>query len=222
METLDPSVRRGVAATDRPPVGGLGPRFSEVLASAAAGDSSAFADLWRSAHPGLLRYLHVICSDLAEDVASETWLKVLRNVDTFSGDEKAFRGWLAAVGRNTAMDRRRHAHRHPERLDGVTPQHTPALAPDPADLAIEALATRAALELVTTTLSPTVAEMVVLRVVLGLDVSQVGELVGRSPGAVRVAVHRGLKTLAAVLSPVAEPAPGQPVTMATSPALTFR
>jgi RNA polymerase sigma-70 factor (ECF subfamily) len=205
--------------SDRPPVRGLGPRFSQVLADAAAGDSAAFADLWRSAHPGLLRYLYVICSDLAEDVASETWLKVLRNIGSFSGDEKAFRGWLAAIGRNAALDRRRHAFRHPERLDGMTPEHSPALAPDPADLAIEALATRATLELVTTTLSPAMAEMVVLRVVLGLDVSQVGELVGRSPGAVRVAVHRGLKTLAEAVTLVPEARPAAPVATTMDQAL---
>jgi RNA polymerase sigma-70 factor, ECF subfamily len=222
MKSLVPSTRRGVAATHRPPIRGLGPCFPDVLARASAGDSSAFADLWRAAHPGLLRYLYVVCGDLAEDVASESWLKVLRNIGSFSGDEKAFRGWLAAIGRNTAMDRRRHAFRHPERLDGVTPEHTPAFAPDPADLAIEAMATQATLELLTTALPPTVAEMVVLRVVVGLDVSQVAELVGRSPGAVRVAVHRGLKTLAAVLSPVVEPAPVEPVTMATGSALAIR
>jgi RNA polymerase sigma-70 factor (ECF subfamily) len=222
METQEPSTPPGTATGGRPPVRGLGPRFPQVLANAAAGDGSAFAELWRSAHPGLLRYLFVFCSDMAEDVASETWLKVLRNIDTFSGDEQAFRGWLAAIARNAAMDRRRHAYRHPERLDGITPEHTPAPAPDPADLAIEALATRAILELVTTILSPAVAEMVVLRVVLGLDVPQVGELVGRSPGAVRVAVHRGLKTLAEALSPVPDATSASSVTVTTDQALTVR
>jgi RNA polymerase sigma-70 factor (ECF subfamily) len=222
METQDPSTRPGTATSGWPPARGLGARFPAVLANAAAGDSSAFADLWRSAHPGLLRYLYVTCSDLAEDVASETWLKVLRNIDTFSGYEQAFRGWLAAIARNAAKDRRRHAYRHPVRLDGITPEHTPAFAPDPADLAIEALATRATLELVTTTLSPAVAEMVVLRVVLGLEMSQVGELVGRSPGAVRVAVHRGLKSLAEALSPVPDATSAPSVTITTDLALAVR
>ena len=39
------------------------------------------------------------------------------------------------------------------------------------------------------------AEMVMLRVVAGLDVATVAGLVGKSPGAVRVAVHRALKSL---------------------------
>jgi len=45
------------------------------------------------------------------------------------------------------------------------------------------------------TLPPDVAEMVALRVVAGLDPATVGEIVGRSPGAVRVAVHRALAVL---------------------------
>ena len=37
--------------------------------------------------------------------------------------------------------------------------------------------------------------VVMLRVVAGLDVAVVAELVGKKPGAVRVAVHRALKSL---------------------------
>jgi RNA polymerase sigma-70 factor (ECF subfamily) len=46
------------------------------------------------------------------------------------------------------------------------------------------------------TLPPEQAEMVMLRVVAGLDVATVAELVGKKPGTVRVAVHRALKSLA--------------------------
>jgi RNA polymerase sigma-70 factor (ECF subfamily) len=47
------------------------------------------------------------------------------------------------------------------------------------------------------TLPPDQAEAILLRVVAGLDVAQVADVMGRSPGAVRVLTHRGLKTLAA-------------------------
>jgi RNA polymerase sigma-70 factor, ECF subfamily len=39
-----------------------------------------------------------------------------------------------------------------------------------------------------------------LRVVAGLDTKAVAELLGRSPGAVRVAAHRGLRRLAGILA----------------------
>ncbi len=198
MSSIRPA-RQQLAPVDEQPPHELGAAFPDVLARAQGGDRDAFGLLWRSAHPGLLRYLFVLCgADAAEDVASETWIKVLRGLGGFSGDERAFRGWLATVARHAVIDRGRRLGRHQERLDGLSP-HEPLTATadsaDPAAVAMDAASTRAALRLVAT-LPPSVAEMVVLRVIIGLDVAQVAQLVGRRPGAVRVAVHRGLRTLA--------------------------
>jgi len=44
------------------------------------------------------------------------------------------------------------------------------------------------------------AEVILLRVVAGLDTEVVAEMLGRSPGAVRVAAHRGLRKLATMLA----------------------
>jgi RNA polymerase sigma-70 factor (ECF subfamily) len=60
--------------------------------------------------------------------------------------------------------------------------------------ALEQISTARALELVAS-LPPEQAEMVMLRVVAGLDVAAVAQIVGKSPGAVRVSVHRGLRAL---------------------------
>lgn len=73
------------------------------------------------------------------------------------------------------------------------------VAPDTADVAAERLSTEHALRLIAE-LPAEVAEMVALRVLLGLDVAAVAKIVGRRPGAVRVAVHRGLRRLAARLA----------------------
>ena len=191
-------------ATNEPP-GRLGSRFPDVLARAVEGDASAFGELWRSTQPGLLRYLFVLCSGPdAEDVASESWLKVIRSLHTFSGDELAFRAWLTTVARNTARDKGRQRARHPERLDGLVQTNPRATGCGAEDRALQAMSTRAALDFVVRTLPPDLAEMVVLRVMVGLDVARVAELVGRSPGAVRVAVHRGIKSLAEALAAPAE------------------
>jgi RNA polymerase sigma-70 factor (ECF subfamily) len=198
MSSTDPAERRP-APDDVRATHDLGDAFAGVLERAQAGDRDAFGLLWRSAHPGLLRYLFVLCGgDSAEDVASETWVKVLRSLASFTGDERAFRGWLATVARHAAIDRGRRLGRLQERPDGLSPREPLTATPesaDPAELAVDAAATRAALRLVAT-LPPAVAEMVVLRVIMGLDVAQVAHLVGRCPGAVRVAVHRALRSLA--------------------------
>ena len=71
--------------------------------------------------------------------------------------------------------------------------------PDPAQVVLESMDTQAALTLVAQ-LSPLQAEVIALRVIAGLDVEAVARLVGRSPGAVRVAAHRGLRRLAQILA----------------------
>ena len=42
------------------------------------------------------------------------------------------------------------------------------------------------------------AEIIMLRVVAGLDAVDVARIVGKTPGAVRVAAHRGLRRLASL------------------------
>ena len=72
---------------------------------------------------------------------------------------------------------------------------------DPAAGAVEGFSTRAALAVVAT-LPPDQAEAVVLRVVAGLDVDRVAEIMGKRPGTVRVLTHRGLRRLAERLGAV--------------------
>jgi RNA polymerase sigma-70 factor (ECF subfamily) len=196
----------------------LGEQFPAVLSAAVAGDVEAFGVLWRSAHPMLLRYLRVLCGEAAEDVASETWLRAIAKLGSFHGDEQGFRGWLVVIARNHARDVHRHAARRPETLSPDLSEHQMIITPDPAELVLERAGTEAALRLVAT-LPPDQAEMVALRVVVGLDVADVARIVGRSPGAVRVAVHRGLRTLAGHLR---DGSPITPVTLTATEALSRR
>lgn len=173
----------------------LGDRFPAVLEQAVGGDQEAFELLWRATHPMLVRYLRVICGQSAEDVASEAWVRVIHALGSFQGDEQGFRGWLVVIARNHARDLARRAGRRPEILSADLTYEHDGLESDTADVVVERMSTHAALRLVST-LPQSQAEMVALRVVLGLDVADVARIVGRSPGAVRVAVHRGLRTLA--------------------------
>jgi RNA polymerase sigma-70 factor, ECF subfamily len=175
----------------------IGDQFAAVLSAAQAGDDAAFIRLWRETQPVLLRFLTVRAPDVADDVAAETWLAALPQLRRFRGDEGAFRGWLVAIARNKLVDVRRRSGRRPEQLGGLTFEHS-SLAPDTADLAHERQATEDALRLIAQ-LPSDIAEMVALRVIVGLDVAEVAAVVGKSSGAVRVAVHRGLRRLARLL-----------------------
>jgi RNA polymerase sigma-70 factor, ECF subfamily len=172
--------------------------FPGVLRAAAAGDETAFARLWRDAHPPLLRYLRVLARDAAEDVAGEVWLEVARGIARFKGGEQEFRGWLFTLARRRVTDLRRHEARHPVRLTDDTGELERPGADDTAMAALDNLSTEAAVALIAT-LPRDQAEVIVLRVIAGLDVGQVARIVGKRPGTVRVAAHRGLRMLAARL-----------------------
>jgi RNA polymerase sigma-70 factor (ECF subfamily) len=177
----------------------IGRDFAEVLSAAQQGNELAFSRLWRDGNPALLRYLRVFAPDCAEDVTAETWLHVVRGLASFSGDEQAWRAWLFTTARRRLIDQARRRSRRPEKaLEEVPASRMPA-SPDAADLAIQHIDTRSAMALVAK-LPPHQAEVILLRVVAGLDTETVARLVGRTPGAVRVAAHRGLRRLAEILA----------------------
>jgi RNA polymerase sigma-70 factor (ECF subfamily) len=185
-----------VAILDEGRAGGTGtsPPAEEHLRRALDGDEAAFVVLYRGVHPGLVRYLRVLVGQAAEDVAAETWAQACRDLSRFRGDVDAFRGWIARIGRNRAIDHLRAERRRP-----VAPFPLDALPEGVTDAAettaVEAAATQDAIALIRT-LPPDQAEAVLLRAVLGLDAAAAGEVLGKRPGAVRTAAYRGLRTLA--------------------------
>jgi RNA polymerase sigma-70 factor (ECF subfamily) len=181
----------------------LGPDFAEVLQDAARGHETAFARLWRDNHPPLLRFLRVLTSDSAEDVASEVWLEIARGLTRFRGGEPEFRRWLFTTARRRAIDLHRYSARHPATVTSDLMDLERPAPGDAATAALEQMSTEAALELIAT-LPPEQAEIVALRVIAGLDVAYVAEIVGKRPGTVRVASHRALRTLAATLAAAAD------------------
>jgi RNA polymerase sigma-70 factor, ECF subfamily len=177
----------------------IGEDFAAVLSGAQHGDEAAFSRLWLDTNPVLLRYLRVIASQASDDVAADTWVQVVRGLRRFRGDEAAWRAWVFTTARRRVIDAsRRRSRRREEPLDAVPVALLP-LTTDAADQAMERLGTRRAISLLAG-LPPAQAEVILLRVVAGLDNDAVARLVGRSPGAVRVAAHRGLRRLAQQLA----------------------
>ncbi|MGC4112888.1 MAG: sigma-70 family RNA polymerase sigma factor [Nocardioides sp.] len=189
----------GDRAGGRPPAPGLPDTTHETvldhaLDSARRGDEDGFTELWRTLHPPLLRYLTVRGDEAPEDIAAETWLHVVRDLRGFTGGVPEFRAWLFTVARHRAVDQGRARAARPSVPVAEPADPRAPSVPSAEQHAVEREATTQALRLVAT-LPPDQAEMVMLRVVAGLDVAAVAELVGKKPGAVRVAVHRALKSL---------------------------
>jgi len=173
-----------------------GPSVDDALARARSGDETAFLVLWDALQPRLLRYLRVIGCDDVDDVAGETWLQVIRDLPKFKRDSMdEFRAWLFTIGRHRAVDAARSRKRLREKVVTAEPVPPPATAANPVeDEVLQELATRRAVAMVAG-LSRDQAEVVALRVIAGLDTEAVARMLRKSPGAVRVALHRGLRTL---------------------------
>jgi RNA polymerase sigma-70 factor (ECF subfamily) len=170
---------------------GIGP----VLEAARAGDEVAFRVLYRDVQPRILRYLQAVVGADAEDVASETWLQVARDLPGFSGDGDGFRGWVATIARHRAADHLRRARRRPQRATLTAADlETWASGDDTAGQALELMTTKAAIAFISQ-LPRDQAEAVLLRVVMGLDVMTTARVLGKRPGAVRMASFRGLRRL---------------------------
>src|SRR3954470_24631840 len=119
-----------------------------AVARAQQGDEAAFAVAYRIVQPGLLGYLRGIVGDDAEDVASDAWLEIARDLGRFKGDGAGFRGWTATIARHRALD---HVRRQRVRPRGTTLEQDVLELPGPHNTyeqALESLSTARALELV--------------------------------------------------------------------------
>ena len=169
--------------------------LEEALIGARAGDEAGFLVLWEALQPRLLRYLRVIGCDDVDDVAGETWLQVVRDLRKFKKDSAdEFRAWLFTIARHRAIDAARSRRRLRDKMlaDALNP---PTTTGNPVeDEVFHELSTRQAIAMVAG-LSKDQAEVVALRVIAGLDTDAVARMLRKSPGAVRVALHRGLRAL---------------------------
>ncbi|MEV6397803.1 RNA polymerase sigma factor [Streptomyces sp. NPDC051907] len=184
--------------------------LTAAVLAAQDGDERAFRTVYRAVHPRLLGYVRTLVGEPeAEDVASEAWLQIARDLDRFSGDADRFRGWAARIARNRALDHIRMRGRRPAVGGDETELTGKPAESDTAALAMESLSTGDTMALIAQ-LPQDQAEAVVLRVVVGLDAKSAAKTLGKRPGAVRTAAHRGLKRLAELLGADTADLPQEP------------
>lgn len=133
----------------------------------------------------------------AEDLTEQVFLHALRGLPRFreagDGPDSTFRVWLFQIARNALANDRRWARRHPQaELDDAFAVAAPS---DPAEeIAARDLAARAwsAID----DLPDDRRRALILRYVEEMSASEIGQVLGRSEGAVRVLVHRALRSVA--------------------------
>jgi RNA polymerase sigma-70 factor (ECF subfamily) len=165
---------------------------------AAQADRAAFGSLYRRYLERVYGYAFYLLGDHhdAEDATERTFLAALGAIDRFRDEGSTFRSWLFTIAHNQIANALRSRARRPTApLDGVP---EPVADADPgreAGAAEDARRVRRALA----ELSEDRRQVVVLRFVDGLSAREIGAVLGRSEGAVRVLQHRALRELATIL-----------------------
>lgn len=168
-----------------------------MVRDARAGDAHALGRLYDTYRDRVARFATGRLGDAekAEDVTSETFEAVLRNLGSYRAGTD-FEAWLFTIAHRRVADhfRRQVRQREVELDETVHPTRTvPAVAgPEEAVLAAER---RAEVAGAFRRLRADQQEVLALRVLGGLSAAQVGEVLGKSEGAVRVAQHRALRSL---------------------------
>ena len=165
--------------------------FSTLLEAAREGSEPAWATIYRRLSPAVLGYLRSNNAPDPEDVLSEAFLQVARDLPHFEGDARQFRAWVFTIAHHRLLDARRAGSRRP--ADPVA--EPPSLPSSPQSDAAEEALGRIGLETVhrsSPRSRPTSAAVLLLRVVGGLTVEEVAHAIGKRPGAVKALQRRGL------------------------------
>jgi RNA polymerase sigma-70 factor, ECF subfamily len=177
-----------------------------MVRDARAGDADALGRLYDTYRDRVVRFATGRLGDAekAEDVTSETFEAVCRNLGAYRPGTD-FEAWLFTIAHRRVADHfRRRSRRREIALDEAVLTHRGGRAALPGPLppavggpeeAVLAAERRAEVTRAFRRLRADQQEILALRVLAGLSALQVGEVLGKSEGAVRVAQHRALRSL---------------------------
>jgi RNA polymerase sigma factor (sigma-70 family) len=169
-------------------------RFDAVLEAARRGDEQAWVELYDELAPVLLGYLTAQRAPHPEDVVSEVLLQVVRDLPTFGGTEANFRSWVFTIAHHRLIDARRHAQRRPAEPTDVITLDRKLPSEEFESEVLEAITTEE-LTMLLDVLTPDQRNVLFLRVVGGLSLPEVGQVLGKQHESVRALQKRALVTL---------------------------
>ncbi|MFF4604092.1 ECF subfamily RNA polymerase sigma factor, BldN family [Streptomyces sp. NPDC001339] len=191
--------RSGGTTTARRPADSDSRRMMDLVERAQAGEAEAFGRLYDQYADTVYRYIYYRVGGraTAEDLTSETFLRALRRIGTFTWQGRDFGAWLVTIARNLVAD---HFKSSRFRLEVTTGEMLDAneVERSPEDSVLESLSNAALLEAVRK-LNPQQQECVTLRFLQGLSVAETARVMGKNEGAIKTLQYRAVRTLARLL-----------------------
>jgi RNA polymerase sigma-70 factor (ECF subfamily) len=187
------------ASTPRSAAGSDSRRMMDLVERAQSGETEAFGCLYDHYSDTVYRYIYYRVGGraTAEDLTSETFLRALRRIGTFTWQGRDFGAWLVTIARNLVAD---HFKSSRFRLEVTTGEMLDAneVERSPEESVLESLANSALLEAVRK-LNPQQQECVTLRFLQGLSVAETARVMGKNEGAIKTLQYRAVRTLARLL-----------------------
>lgn len=178
--------------------------LAEYLAAAIAGDRVAVERVLKTIRPLVVRYCRARLGRYertfasADDVAQEVCVAVLTSLSTYRDQGRPFLAFVYGIAAHKVIDAHRASGRNKsDPVSDVPDSVEVADGPEQRALQFEAAGEMGRLLEV---LPEKQREILVLRVVNGLSAEETAEMVGTTPGAVRVAQHRALARLRKAMS----------------------
>ncbi len=170
----------------------------DLVRQAQAGDADAFGALYDRYVDLVHRYVYyrVGSRALAEDLTSETFLRALRRITTYTWQGVDIGAWFVTIARNLVAD---HYKSGRYRLEvQVQEVRDDRSFEGPEDEVLDSLDHAVLLQAVTK-LGAEQQECVVLRFLQGLSVSETAVIMGKNEGAVKALQYRAVRTLSRLL-----------------------
>lgn len=168
------------------------------------GREDAQRQLWDRHHDDLYRHVvggHARNEADADEIVADAFFRAFRDIGAFRGDCK-LRTWLFTLARNAAKDYYRLAankHPPPGTIGDPTAVHDVAASADAGGVNPLAMVLskerRDQLHRIIAQLSEDHRSVVTLRIIDGLSVKETAKIMGKTEGAVKMLLMRGLKTL---------------------------
>ena len=158
------------------------------------GDREALEALYLLHFDRIYSYLHLSVGNRhdAEDLTTQTFLKMLEAIGRFRWQAAPFSAWLFRIAHNLAMDHFRASRRwQPEE---EVPEPEGATESSAEEAALESIGRRSMLELIED-LSPEQKQVLTLKFVFNFSNGEAAAILGKTEGAVKSLQHRALVSL---------------------------